>query len=100
MTAQLKASDYSEDGFLFQTWYHNKPSSVGKSAVITSIAIELTVGNNSKTLEWNDLWIEPSKGEAIERFIKFSDFGLANSAIPKKGQWSWRAIYFNGLVID
>lgn len=100
MTAQLKAYDYSEDGFLFQTSYYNKPSLVGKSALITSIAVELTVDQNSKTLEWNDLWIEPSKGETLKRFIKFSDFGLANESIPKKGQWSWRVIYFNGLIID
>lgn len=100
MKAQLSAYKYSQEGFLFETWYQNKPNSAGSSSLITQIAIELTVGNNSKILEWNDLWIEPSKGEAIKRFIKFSDFGLATGAIPKKGQWSWRVIYFNGLIID
>lgn len=106
MTASLRPNSdrllgaIFKDSFIFQTHYGNLLNSTGKPFVITSISAEVTINQKSKILNWEDLWIEPSKGESLERYIDFSEFDLNHGEIPQKGQWSWRLLHFKGLIID
>jgi hypothetical protein len=100
MTAQLLPYKYDDTRFLFETHYYNKPNRTGTSALITGAIIEITINGKSETMEWEDLWIEPSNSERLARVIKFSSFGLEKGKYPQKDHWEWHIVSFKGLMID